>query len=92
MARAGFGRSAGRAANGGMVPMVARYDAHERVTGPPLPHLFQRKTGHGWWSQVFSHALIQRMLNDALARAELRDNAGQLLACDEDRNTILSRG
>jgi hypothetical protein len=75
-----------------MVPMVARYDAHERVTGPPLPHLFQRKTGHGWWSQVFSHALIQRMLNDALARAELRDNAGQLLACDEDRNTILSRG
>jgi hypothetical protein len=68
-----------RTANGGIVPMVARYDAHERVTGPPLPHLFQRKTGHGWRSQVFSHALIQRMLNDALARAELRDNAGQQL-------------
>jgi hypothetical protein len=68
-----------RAANGGTVPLVARYDPHERVTGPPLPHLFQRKTGHGWRSQVFSHGLIQRMLSDTLDRTGLRDNAGQPL-------------
>ena len=28
------------------MPLVARYDPHERLTGPPLPHLFQRRTGH----------------------------------------------
>jgi hypothetical protein len=27
--------------NAGNVALVARYDQHERVTGPPLPHLFQ---------------------------------------------------
>jgi integrase len=68
-----------RAANDGTVPRVARYDPHERVTGPPLPHLFQRKTGHGWRSQVFSYGLINRMLNDALTRTGLCDNAGQPL-------------
>ncbi|WP_031173088.1 hypothetical protein [Streptosporangium roseum] len=32
-----------RDANGGKIPLVARYDSHERVTGPLLPHLFQRR-------------------------------------------------
>jgi hypothetical protein len=27
------------------IPLVARYDQHERVSGPPLPHLFQRWQG-----------------------------------------------
>ena len=31
-----------RAGNDGAVPLVARYDHHERTTGPLLPHLFQR--------------------------------------------------
>ena len=26
------------------VPLVARYDRHERVTGPPLPYFFQRRS------------------------------------------------
>jgi hypothetical protein len=32
--------------NDGTVPLVARYDGHEKVLGPPLPHLFQRKVGY----------------------------------------------
>ncbi len=32
-----------RDANGGKIPLTARYDDHERVTGPLLPHLFQRR-------------------------------------------------
>lgn len=31
-----------RGDGGGAVPLTARHDAHERVWGPPLPHLFQR--------------------------------------------------
>src|ERR1700756_2512390 len=34
-----------RARNGGAVPLVARYAPHERLTGPVLPHLFQRARG-----------------------------------------------
>lgn len=43
-----------RDANGGKIPLVARYDDHERVTGPLLPHLFQRR--HYWQAQVSSCA------------------------------------
>ena len=32
-----------RDANDGKIPLVARYDHHERITGPQLPHLFQRR-------------------------------------------------
>ena len=63
----------------GSVPLAARYDAHERLTGPPLPHLFQRSLGHGWRRQVISYATVHRMLGDALARAGLRDATGQPL-------------
>lgn len=36
-----------RADNDGALPLTARYDGHEKVTGPPLPHLFQHRTANG---------------------------------------------
>jgi len=63
----------------GHIPLVARYDPHERLTGPPLPHLFQRNISHAWRREVISHATVLRMLSDALARTGLRDHAGQPL-------------
>jgi site-specific recombinase XerD len=63
--------------NGGAVPPVARYDPHERLTGPPLPHLFQRRNGHR--CNVMSYNTVRRLLNDAVARTGLRDAAGQTL-------------
>lgn len=33
--------------NKGTGPLIARYDHHERLTGPPLPHLFQRRSKCG---------------------------------------------
>lgn len=67
-----------RKANGGVVPLTARYDSTERVTGPALPHLFQRRT-NSWQWQVISTTTIQRLLNETLARAGLRDATGQPL-------------
>jgi site-specific recombinase XerD len=61
----------------GTIPVVARYDHHEKVTGPPLPHLFQRRLG--WRHAVISPAVVKRMLTDALTRTGLRDAAGQPL-------------
>lgn len=63
--------------NDGTIPLVARYDLHEKTTGPPLPHLFQRK--RGWRSSVMSPTVIKRMLDDTLARTGLQDAAGQPL-------------
>lgn len=63
--------------NDGSVRLVARYDPHEKVTGPPLPHLFQRK--NAWRPSVISPSAVNRMLNDALARAGITDAAGQPL-------------
>ena len=62
-----------RSANDGVIPLVARYDEHERVTGPPLPHLFQHR--HGWRNQVFSTTTVKTMINGVLTRTGLRDNA-----------------
>jgi integrase len=61
----------------GSIRLVARYDQHEKVTGPPLPHLFQRK--NGWRPSVISPTLVTRMLNDALTRAGITDATGQPL-------------
>ncbi len=61
----------------GTIPLAARYDHHEKVTGPPLPHLFQRKLG--WRPSVISPAVVKRMLTDALTRTGLRDATGQPL-------------
>lgn len=61
----------------GRVPLVARYDPHERITGPLLPHLFQRKIG--WRREIISTKVLYRLLNDTLHRAGLTDRAGQPL-------------
>src|SRR5579859_6407095 len=61
----------------GRIPLVARYDHHERVTGPPLPHLFQRQ--RGWRREVMSTTAVQRLLNETLSRTGLADAAGQPL-------------
>lgn len=64
-------------AQDGRVPLVSRYDYHERVTGPPLPHLFQRQ--RGWRRQVISGTVVQKLLNETLARTGLTDTTGQPL-------------
>jgi site-specific recombinase XerD len=66
-----------RVANGGTVPLATRYDHHERVTGPPLPHLFQRT--HGARHEVISPATVYKLINTVLAAAGLRDAAGHPL-------------
>ena len=63
--------------NNGSIRLVSRYDPREKTSGPPLPHLFQRK--NGWRASVISPSLVGRMLNDALARAGITDAAGQPL-------------
>jgi integrase len=66
-----------RRRNGGAVPLVARYDDYEAVTGPALPHLFQRRFGPQ--PSVMSVGLVRNLLNRTLARTDLRDLAGQPL-------------
>lgn len=61
----------------GTIPLVARYDLHERITGPPLPHLFQRQVG--WQQEVISNATVSRLLNETLDRTGLTDAAGRPL-------------
>ncbi|HYZ57904.1 MAG TPA: tyrosine-type recombinase/integrase [Streptosporangiaceae bacterium] len=67
-----------RAGNDGAVPIVARYDHHERTTGPLLPHLFQRV--HGARREVISPGTVYKLINTALAAAGLKDATGQPLA------------
>jgi integrase len=67
-----------RAGNDGAVPLVARYDHHERTTGPLLPHLFQR--AHGARREVISPGTVYKLINTALAAAGLKDATGQPLA------------
>ena len=59
------------------VPLVARYDTHERLTGPPLPHLFQRR--HGTQRRVIAPEVVNRLLRRAIERADLRGPDGQPL-------------
>lgn len=66
-----------RRAHGGTVALTARYDPHERITGPTLPHLFQRRYAHRW--QVLSYTTVRRLLTESVARTGLRDGAGQPL-------------
>ncbi|WP_280444853.1 tyrosine-type recombinase/integrase [Nocardia brasiliensis] len=66
-----------RRGNGGLVPLSARYDGHERITGPALPHLFQRRHAHRW--KVLSYTTVHRLLTDSVNRTGLRDAAGQVL-------------
>jgi integrase len=57
------------------VPLVARYDLHERTAGPPLPHLFQRR--YGTDRRVISPAIVKRLLDLAVERTGLRGPDGQ---------------
>jgi integrase len=66
-----------RSANSGIVPLVARYDAHERITGSPLPHLFQRALGAR--REVMSAGTVYRLINTVLSASGLRDAVGQPL-------------
>jgi integrase len=61
----------------GKVPLVTRYDPHERTTGPALPHLFQRRTF--WRRQVISTQKMIYLLNQTIQRAGLTDRTGQPL-------------
>lgn len=63
--------------NGGSIPHTARYDGHERTTGPKLPHLFQRAGTR--CAGVISYSEIRRLIGAALARTGLCDTAGQPL-------------
>jgi site-specific recombinase XerD len=67
----------------GTVPLVARYDQHERVTGPELPHLFQHHDGfhhsNGWRNDVLTTGLVRTLLTRALARSGISDATGQPL-------------
>jgi len=66
-----------RRANGGTIPLTRRYDGHERITGPALPHLFQHRIGGTW--QVPTANTIQKWLTGTLARTGLQDASGQPL-------------
>ncbi|MGH3868219.1 MAG: site-specific integrase [Pseudonocardiaceae bacterium] len=66
-----------RSENGGSVPLTARYDGHERVMGPPLPHLFQHRHGAPW--AVLNPSTVKKLLTRTLALSGLRDAAGRPL-------------
>ncbi|GAA1379630.1 tyrosine-type recombinase/integrase [Catellatospora chokoriensis] len=66
-----------RAQHGGAVPLVTRYDEHERLTGPPLPHLFQRCRGGR--PNVISSTHLKNLINKVLAATGLKDATGQPL-------------
>lgn len=61
----------------GTIPLIARYDLHERTIGPALPHLFQRLVG--WHEEVLSNGTVSRLLNSTLARSGLTDRSGEPL-------------
>lgn len=63
--------------NGGTIPLTSRYDHHEHVTGPPLPHLFQHRLGWTW--EVPTPGTIQKWLSEVLAHTGLTDATGQPL-------------
>jgi hypothetical protein len=61
----------------GRIPLVKRYDPHERTTGPALPHLFQRQ--RAWRREVISPQMLISLLNQTIRRAGLTDRAGNPL-------------
>ncbi len=61
----------------GRIPLTTRYDEHECVTGPPLPHIFKHTIG--WRHEVISPAQVQRLLNDIPKLAGLTDATGKPL-------------
>lgn len=66
-----------RGDNDGVIPLVARYDSCEHVTGPPLPHLFQRRVG--WKHDVMNYKMLSHLIGGALTRAGITGQTGQPL-------------
>lgn len=66
-----------RGDNDGVIPLVARYDSCEHVTGPSLPHLFQRRVG--WKHDVMNYKMLSRLISGALTRAGITGQTGQPL-------------
>lgn len=67
-----------RGEGGGSIRLVSRFDPHERLTGPPLPHLFQT-TVKSSSPGVLAYQTVRRLLNDTAERAGLRDASGERL-------------
>jgi hypothetical protein len=63
----------------GTIPLVPRYDIHERTVGPKLPHLFQRQ--FGWKRRVISPAIVGQLLDEVLRRTGITDRTGLPLNC-----------
>ncbi|MFF4085212.1 tyrosine-type recombinase/integrase [Streptomyces sp. NPDC001777] len=61
----------------GKIPLVASYDHGERVWNPPMPLLFQWRTGQQ--NRVVSMSTIRKALDETLEAAGLTDNTGQPL-------------
>ena len=61
----------------GAVPLAVSYDYHERVYGPPMPILFQKRVGLE--NRQISAPAVRRLLDLALADTGLTDTAGQPL-------------
>ena len=66
-----------RGDNAGVIPLVARYDSCEHVTGPSLPHLFQRRVG--WKHDVMNYKMLSHLIGGALTRAGITGQTGQPL-------------
>lgn len=58
----------------GQVPLLSRYDDHERIYGPPLPHLFQRVFQHR--RQVISPGHVRKPLIGLALNAGIVDTDG----------------
>lgn len=58
----------------GRVPLVHRFDEHEQIFGPPLPHLFQHVVHYQ--REVISPERIRTLLRKLAERADLRDVDG----------------
>lgn len=61
----------------GVIPLIPSYDGRERVWNPPMPLLFQWRTGGT--NRAISENTIRKAIDEVLASAELTDAAGQPL-------------
>jgi site-specific recombinase XerD len=68
-----------RSINGGSVKLISRFDTYERSASAPLPHLFQRSRGGR--SLVISPPTANKLINKAIAAANLMNTSGQPLTC-----------
>lgn len=79
-----------RRAKGGQqrIPLSVRYDIHERLHGPPLPHLFARRVGSR--QEVLSFHYIRTILNATAQAAELADNGTPITFTPHDFRRLFS--